>query len=281
MIWILDLCKTVVFYFITYLIVAEFISAFIPLLPSQDWLRIKRRLNTANTLITKDTLYLGDGVASQFLPYNKNNILTSTSAIYPIGNYYLAKAALKKNPNIKCVIYYTIPDAVKLDMRNKKTHAYFVKPFLDSNNYSEILADSITREILLSNPTLLFNISKGISMVKMNQYDYYKAGYENKSAKFSESSIIWLNKLDSLINSHNATFALRSPPIVKPKNTKQYFSGLLDQAQKEEMEHIIGPYINSIQYWDPELSTDRIHWKKEEVIQRKRAVISYLHSSID
>ena len=115
---------------------------------NQDWLRIKTIIKTSKSNISKDTIFVGDSVGGQLLPYNGDNQLNSNGSTYPIGNYFLIKNALENNTNINTVVYLSIPDVLGSNLERERTYNYFVKPFYTLKNKIEILSSKRVNTII-------------------------------------------------------------------------------------------------------------------------------------
>lgn len=247
----------------------------------QDWLRINERIVTSKSKITGDTLYVGDSVAGQLLPFNRNNFLTSNGSVYPVGNYFLIKNSIEKNKNITNVIYLSVPDVIGNSLSRERTHPYFVKPFYTLQNRDEILSSDVINAKLKHNKFLDFNLFNGFKILSIDDYDY-SDGSPQFSYSISDESIEWITRIDSLCKENNVKFQIASPPVPNSKRIESNNWQLMKtQISHTKIENLFEQYFDTIIYLDDKYLRDHIHWKREIIVKNRNEYINIIKARLN
>lgn len=277
--------STSVFFVVFYFIFSTAIIYFCPFLSSkvffkQDWLRINERIETSKRKIQGDTIYVGCSVAGQLFPYNKNNQLTSNGSTYPIGNYFLIKNAIKNNPNIKSVIYMTVPDVIGHNLCKSRTYKYFVKPFYTFENKKEILSSQEVSKVLEKNLFLDLCLFDSYKLLSIDDYNYSNG--EPESFSMSTIAMEWLSKIDSLCTVNNVEFQIASPPVPISKKIKSNnWSEIKSKIHGTDLEPLFNTYFKTILYLDDKYLRDHIHWKSKIISANKLFYINTIKNRLN
>lgn len=259
----------------------EIYPTFSGYLLDQKWLRTKGRIKTSKGKIKRDTLYVGCSVAGQFLPFNRDNILTSNGSTYAIGNYFLIKNALSKNKNIKNVIYFIVPDVIGHNLARIRTHHMFVKPFYTRENLKDFEESPGLMDLLNKNKDLNLNLYNSYKILALDDFDYSDSSGK-RSDSLSMKSIEWLVKIKHLCENLNIKFAIISPPV--PASRKMITSDwqiIRKQVKDTELEKLFEVYLNSITYWDDRFLMDDLHWKSNIIKERRKEVITNINEQLN
>lgn len=238
---------------------SPFLSA--KIFSNHDWLKINERIETSKGKIMGDTIYVGCSVASQLLPYNHNNQLTSNGSTYPIGNYFLIRNAIKNNPDIKTVIYLSVPDVIGHNISRERTYNYFVKPFYTFENKNEILSSKHVNDILRKNRLLDLCLFNSFKLLSLDDYNY-SDGNSQFTYSISDEAFEWLSKIDSLCISNDVEFHIASPPVPISKKRKSHnWEEIKSRVRGTRLEPLFADYFKTILYLDDKYLKDHIHWQ--------------------
>lgn len=229
----------------------------------QNWMEIKQVVDDSQKEIRGDTLYVGCSVAAQLFPNNRGNQLTSTANTYAIGNYFLIKNAVERNPQLKTVIYLSVPDMIGLKVANEKTYSYFLKPFYTLKNKAEIDSSKTVHGVLARDPLLFLCVFNSFKVIRTDDFNYFD-GQNTEVGYISDEAVEWLSKIKSFCDAHGVNFILASPPVLAGK--KQKSSDWREIRQKvagTALEPMFKRYFNTIIYEDDQYSRDGLHWKED------------------
>ena len=246
----------------------------------QDWLKINERIEASKNEIIQDTIYVGGSVAGQILPFNNQNQLISNGSIYPIGNYFLIKNAIERNDNIKCVIYYTVPDVIGHRISRERTYNYFVKPFYTFENKNEIMRSEKVRKALIKNKSLELNLFTPYKILSIGDFNYNDSD-EQFLYSLSDEALEWLVKIDSLCKSNSVQFHLASPPVPLSKREKSHdWFKIKNKISGTVLEVAFQKYFSSIIYLDDKYLKDHIHWEDSFIKDKKQNFIKFMNESL-
>ncbi len=274
------------FVFVVFIGLLEIYFAVVPgakySLGPQNWLKTVEINNRSKTTIKSDTLFVGCSVAGQILNGSKENVLTTNGSTYPAGNYFLIKNVLEKNKHVEHVIYLSVPNVIGHSLARKNTCNNFLKPFLNVQNFSEIMSDEATREVLLKNKLLPFYVFNTFKLGQFDDYDYtsdsiYPDSLENKwqlSDFLSEESFYWIEKINELCMAEGVQFHLVSPPVPKSNSIKYAdWTNLRDGVKRTELQDLFTQYFNSIIYSEDSYLMDEFHWNEAYLEKNKGTLL--------
>lgn len=271
--FLLKVSRFLIWSLVSFFILGKIFVAFLPsfsalIMPHQDWLETSVRLNIASRGEIQDTLIIGCSVGAQIASLDENNNhLTYVGSTLSIGNYFLVKAALESSDDISVVIYYTVPNVLGYSLERRGTHKFFVKPFYSFNTRNEILSDKFTAKILRKNKLLDFYLLDAWKLLPFDDFDY-----NSKSSipefVFSKDALRWVDKLDSLCDSHNVEFYLISPPLPEViRDLSNDWTENKELVKSHSNKLLYKEYFESVDYYANEYSDDSLHmnraWRDE------------------
>jgi len=243
---------------------------------NQHWIRVYERVLDSKRNITADTLYIGDSVGGQIYPYNRENQLTTNGAVYPIGNYIIISNALQNNPNIKTVVYVTVPRVLTRRFERNRTCSNFIKPFLsleNLNHFDNSLYEKLNKKKL--SYLYFMPIFKFLPVSEINFDD----GKKENFSRIDEFNIIWIKKLYRLCEDHEVSLKLVSPPVPESllKVTNDW-AGIRNQMKNENFDFFdkIENYLNSIMYLPDKFLKDELHWQNGYIEANRNMIIQYI-----
>lgn len=268
-----------IYAFLLYVVSATFVMECLPrfstkLFGLQDWMKIRSRVIVSKSNISKDTLFVGCSVAGQLLPFNHDNQLTTNGATQPIGNYFLIKNAIENNPNIRCVVYLSIPNAIGHKIASNRTFNYVVKPFYTFENRAEILASTPVRAVLTHNPWLDLCLLDAFKLLALDDFNY-DDNQPKQLDELSPESIEWLLKIKELCEQKDVTFHLASPPISRSrKQATQDWLNIKNQVESTALAPLFDTYFSTIIYLEDKYLTDDVHWKKDFIEKERERLVA-------
>jgi len=237
-----------------------------------SWYEVYARILRSRGSIASKTLYLGDSVGGQFIPFeDNNNSLLCNGAILMTGQYILAFNAIKNNPEIDEIILLITPYELGREFRSKSVHNNFVKPFVCINNIKHF--DTSVYEELNGEPGLYAYFLNFIRFLPIDEIDLNDP-FTSKPDHLSEISLNYLNKLMALCNEHHIRLKLVSPPVSqRMKRAGKNWKIIRDQIEEQELESIFTDYFDGILYLEDRYFKDGRHLKPQYIDEYQEIVM--------
>jgi hypothetical protein len=243
---------------------------------NQNWLWTQQIIEDSKKEITSDTLYVGCSVAAQIFPYNRGNQLTSTANTYAIGNYFLIKNAVERNPHLRTVILLSVPDMLGLKIANEKTYSYFVKPFYTFQNRGEINSSKAVQRVLSKNPMLFLCVLNSYKVISSDDFNYFD-GENPPLGCISEESLEWISKIKKLCDDYRVNFILASPPVLASKKIiSSDWRNMRKRVSNTPLCQLFEKYFRTIIYVDDSFSYDGLHWKADFISAHRTEFVATL-----
>ncbi|MCB0787561.1 MAG: hypothetical protein KDC02_25490 [Flavobacteriales bacterium] len=237
----------------------------------KTWIKVLERVQAADRGTASDTLFLGDSVAGQLMPFDHDHILTSNGSVYVAGNHLLVQKALDRSPALRTVVYMTVPHVLGHKFERKRTWGNFVKPFISSEMLP--LMDSSITTVLDEHPwasTLRFLPAKFLPISDVD----LENGVDRPLDELSPFAIHWLTSLHELCMAHDLDLVLVSPPVGEYLRAKTNdWERMRRQVAGSQLEPLIKEYLNSVRYHPDSCLVDRTHWKKAYVEQNRDRMV--------
>jgi hypothetical protein len=242
------------------------------------WMSVLRCANAAKRNIGSDTLYIGDSVAGQIMPYNGKNVLTSNGSVYAVGNYLLVDDALSNNPDITTVIYMSIPQVIGHKFERRRTWNNFVKPFWLPENVERL--DSTVTDKLDKYPASWAQLFIPVKFLPISEVDM-ENGVKKPLDVLSPFAIHWLQRLNELCEERNVAFRIASPPVARNAVAESNdWSAMRQQVPGTGLEELFEMYFRSIASYPDSMLKDRMHWKREFVEADREEMIARMMAGI-
>ncbi len=236
------------------------------------WMNVLRSADAAKRNIASDTLYIGDSVGGQIMPYNGKNVLTTNGSVYPVGNYLIVDDALSNNPHITTVIYMSIPQVIGHKFERTRTWNNFVKPFWLPWNVQRL--DSTVTDKVDKYRASTAQLFIPVKFLPISEVDM-ENGVKKPIDVLSPFSIHWLQRMKELCDERKVTFRIASPPVarnaVKESND---WSAMRQQVPGTGLEELFALYFRSAVAYPDSMLEDKIHWKHAFIEADRRKMIS-------
>lgn len=225
-----------------------------------------RLIEYSKQRINSDTLHIGDSVARQIFQRNPNesnslNYLTTHAGTLVSGNYELVKNVLENNPQIKTILYGTIPSSLGFDFNEKETSLNYIKPFLSIYNYSKI--DTINIEKMKEQPLSFIYLTYAGKFFPMDDINFEKI-WAKKRQRSSDYSLYYLEKMLDLCEQHNVKLVLYCPPIdINRKRVFADYRNLRKQDVGFKIRELHNNYLKTIYYESSDKFRDGMHFKNK------------------
>lgn len=242
------------------------------------WMSVLRCSSAAKREIASDTLYIGDSVAGQVMPYNGKNVLTSNGSVYAVGNYLIMDDALRNDPGITTVIYMSIPQVIGHKFERSNTWNNFVKPFWIPENVQRLdstVIDKVERH--RASLAQLFIPAKFLPLSEVNMEN----GVKKADDVLSPFALHWLQRMKDLCDERHVTLRIASPPVArKAVKESNDWSAMRQQVRGTGLEELFDRYFRSIAAYPDSMLKDRVHWKHEFIEADRREMIARMMAGI-
>lgn len=235
------------------------------------WFKVLSRVHRSKTKLPSDTLYIGDSVGNQFFPFERTyNSLTSNAAVTMAGNYILIKNCLKHNPQIKAIVFLSVPNDLGFAFEKKLVYNNFVQPFFSLENLSDF--DGLMYRKLLKQPQSLLSVFHAYKILPFSDVDFSGGtGFVDPSDYISEMqqdslsdfALHYFQKIMKLCSQNNVDLKLISPPVpLSWKQKSQDWKKIKLQFRQSGLIQSFPDYFNTIRYFPDSCFIDGLHLRK-------------------
>ncbi len=246
----------------------------------KDWLKICMRIESSRKKIVGDTIVVGGSVAHQFIPYRTrgyDGVLTSNGSVLPSGNYILIHNALQRNPQIKRVVYVSIPNTIGHKFERSRTYTHFIKPFVTWRALTHFDREEMAQ--IMARNSVRLNLLPFHAILPIPDRDL-EDGQEKPFDQFSAFSLHWLHRIKQLCKEHETEFILVSPPLPQHLATEAAdWKNMRAQLKDTDLEDVGTTYFSRITYHSDEFLHDGVHWTPEFVDMHRDAFLRSIRES--
>lgn len=204
-------------------------------------------------------LYIGDSVGMQILSGRENAFATNMNVLMA-GQYIIVREFIKRNPQIKQIIFLGLPTSLGRQFETSGSYSYFLEPFFSIKflkYFSPLLLNKINFE-KKSYLTLfpLFKYSNFISDINFDKYNKLKMG------EISDISIEYISKLIHFTKNNNIELHFISPPL--KKNYSITFNNWkpMKNKMRKEFGNTFDNYWKNIKVYPDTCFADYAHFDK-------------------
>ena len=208
-----------------------------------------------------EVILLGDSVAGSLYKTMKpgeNGVinLACNQALDVIGHYFLLNNSLKKNQNIKKVVFFFNPFSFSNNIDHVYSYNNFIKPFY-KREYINLYTETAKKQV--KNYPLYF-----LARFPPVAITYFTPGIdsEESSVFLSEISCEYLRKFQELADEKGFEFEVLSPPI-RISREKEVQALKIEYAKEKCNIDLINKYFDKIVYSDDKFYQDDVHFKAE------------------
>lgn len=276
--FLLNIAKSLVIFALAVWLLGEavlrFPSAFVAIGYPKEWAQVAQRIESAEHGTISDTLYIGDSVGGQIMPFNDSTSLCSNGAVLPIGNYVLVERALSKSPRVRTVIYMSVPQALGNRFERARTCNNFLKPFLQWR-YASLFDSSVERK-LDAHPTSRLYYLPPLKVLPFDDLDLDDGVHHDRHV-LSDISLHWLGKMDSLCRSRGTEFVLLCPPLgASTRSESSDWAALRAQVLTSSAAHLFPRYFSSMNYLPDSLRRDELHWQLDFMTEHRARLLKHM-----
>jgi hypothetical protein len=273
-----------IIFFAAYWVLSEcvlrFPSVFVAMGYAKEWAQVAQRIEVARKTSDADTLYIGDSVGGQLVPFEGDSSLCSNGAVLVAGNYLLVERAIRNRPNVRTVVYLSSPQGLGNRFERARTCNNFLKPFLRLEHVSS-LDRSVFDRMDRNRRSYLYFLAP-MKLVPLDELDL-SDGTPDDAEVVSDFNLHWLPRLDSLFRANGIQLMLLSAPVSEGAVAKtKDWSRLRAQTNTAELAPLFGPYFRSMIHLPDSLLRDNVHWKRDFMDANREALYRrILSASVD
>ncbi|MCD4743973.1 MAG: hypothetical protein K8R67_16040 [Desulfobacteraceae bacterium] len=194
--------------------------------------------------------------------------LTSNGSVYTAGNFILCRNVIKNNPNLKQVIYLSVPNVIGHKFERRRTSNNFVKPFYEISTFEHF--DKSTIDKINQKFINYFYILKLFKNLSLNEYDYSDGVIKNQFL-LSPFSLLYLKKMSVICKNNGVILTILSPPIPKSKLNvvKKYENKFLSEIGKNNLNTEFKYYFETMKNLSDSEFLDGLHMKREYLLKNR------------
>lgn len=236
----------------------------------KEWAYVACRSEAAGKPVPGDTLYIGDSVGEQVIPFDGKSSLCSNGAVLVAGNFFLVEKAIRNRPQMKVVVYMCSPATLGNRFERARTCNNFLKPFLHYADGADL--DGSIATAMARKPASYLYMLPPMKLAPLDELDL-SDGRKGERETMSEFSMHWLPKLDSLCERHGKELLLVPPPQSEGAlRRSQDWQRMRAQTALIGMQDRFEPYFRAMVYLPDSLLADDLHWEEEWIARNRDEV---------
>jgi hypothetical protein len=214
---------------------------------------------------------VGDSVAHQLVAQqaltnpNVENLATYHS-VSLVGQYLLARNALRSHPRVRSIVLIYIPGSFSNDLDYRWVYPHFVKPLVDREAMSALSPRALA-QLRRSPwfPIYPFPLSKTMAWVPFTDYGALEAGPpRHHRGDLAPISLEYLQAMRALCQAHGVSFRVYSPPL-HPRRVPD-LSEMSTVIAEAGLEKSFRHYVDTVRVLDAsDFQADRVHIRRERV----------------
>lgn len=220
-------------------------------------------------------LYIGDSVGMQILSGRENAFATNMNVLMA-GQYIIVREFIKRNPQIKQIIYIGLPTSLGRQFETSGSYSFFLEPFFSFKflkYFSPLLLNKINNE-KKSYLTLfpLFKYSNFISDINFDKYNRLKMG------EISDISIEYINELIHFTKKKNIELDFICPPLKKNYSTTFNEWKPMKNRMRKEFGNTFDNYWKNIKFYPDTCFIDYCHFNNAYLKKNRENIFQDLIS---
>lgn len=227
-------------------------------------------------------LIIGDSVAGQIfgglVGVNENyNIFPVNRAMTFAGQYILLKIYLDNHPDAQEIYIAFYPGTLSSAIDEELSYQYVAMPFIE-NGYGDELDGSTIEDLkdiygsFFLKPEVLHYIDySGLNrklylnaVSKSQSVSIKKTTDDSEAGILSDTSIVYLKKINSLCKERNVEIHLISTPVADTAERHEEYDRIKEEFHQYELDELYPGYIESFMFYPEEMFLDdKVHFKPE------------------
>ena len=232
-------------------------------------------------------LIVGDSVANQIFDDMHDDvgtytIATTNQALSLAGQYILIEEFIKNHPNATDVYVGMIPSSFESEINEVYSYQYLVIPFTESDVMGLLDNDTLGRfDKIFGRFFMQKSIVRIIERSGLNRKLYLNwlcdckekgqiKEVQGRYSILSETSIIYINKINSLCNDNGVRLHFLTEPIADTAKNHDIVLSLERDIEDSGLSEVLGDYTKYVSFYPENQFRDGIHFKNDVITNDKK-----------
>jgi hypothetical protein len=235
----------------------------------RSWLDVYQRVQESAAQRSYPLLILGDSTAGQLFPFGyRDGYLTSNGSVYSAGNYLLCMNVIKNNPELKYVLYLSVPKVIGHQFERNRTCSNFVKPFYELATLNAL--EPATKSAIETGPFTFLYRFKLVKCLPVDDFQYFRKPIKTEYL-LSPFSLLYMQKLRDLCAANGIQLLFLSPPIPSGAYAtyKRYEKQMVKAISRSGLEWQFRYYFKTMRSIPPADFRDGLHFSQKYLLANR------------